>query len=201
MRIAEALGLNYVFLCEFEELHSPLRDISSQGGGVHGNAILSKFDISDPAVIEHSAHPIDWENPRHPLAVKEPRHGRRLTLAATIHTPQGPVLLYTAHLECFCGMLARMQQFSDILSHARQHATQVPHQAILGDLNTLANGVARLSPYYCNDQMRWWTLGWYEAEVWDQVILKCREDASHPKKSNAWAAAAGLPEQVTHSQA
>jgi hypothetical protein len=40
--IAQALGLNYLFLCEFEELHSPLRDPHSQGGGVHGNAILSK---------------------------------------------------------------------------------------------------------------------------------------------------------------
>lgn len=34
MRIAEALGLNYAFLCEFEELHSPLRDASSQGGAL-----------------------------------------------------------------------------------------------------------------------------------------------------------------------
>ena len=32
----------YVFLCEFEELWSPLRDADAQGGGVHGNAILSK---------------------------------------------------------------------------------------------------------------------------------------------------------------
>ncbi len=30
MRIAEELGLNYAFLCEFDELHSPLRDPSSQ---------------------------------------------------------------------------------------------------------------------------------------------------------------------------
>ena len=43
-----------VFLCEFEELHSPLRDASSQGGGVHGNAILSKYDMSDHSVIEHT---------------------------------------------------------------------------------------------------------------------------------------------------
>jgi hypothetical protein len=40
--IAKALGLNYLFVCEFEELHSPLRAAASQGGGVHGNAILSK---------------------------------------------------------------------------------------------------------------------------------------------------------------
>ena len=45
--------MNYVFLCEFEELRSPLRDTSSQGGGVHGNAILSRFDMSDARVIQH----------------------------------------------------------------------------------------------------------------------------------------------------
>ena len=30
--IAEALGMNYTFLCEFEELHSPVRDARSQAG-------------------------------------------------------------------------------------------------------------------------------------------------------------------------
>lgn len=30
---------------------------------------------------------------------KEPRHGKRLTLAATVATPQGPLLVYSAHLE------------------------------------------------------------------------------------------------------
>jgi hypothetical protein len=45
--------MNYVFLCEFEELRSPLRDASSQGGGVHGNGILSRFNMSDARVIQH----------------------------------------------------------------------------------------------------------------------------------------------------
>lgn len=106
VEIASSLGLNYVFLCEFEELHSPLRTAEAQvgtaltvsrlaarkvqvriltrdssllldpaselspamsnnidkataawahtqGGGVHGNAILSKFDISNVRAVEH----------------------------------------------------------------------------------------------------------------------------------------------------
>lgn len=44
-----------------------------QGGGVHGNAILSKFDITDVRAVPHTHHPINWENPTHPLAKKEPR--------------------------------------------------------------------------------------------------------------------------------
>lgn len=34
--------MQYAFLCEFEELWSPVREADAQGGGVHGNAILSK---------------------------------------------------------------------------------------------------------------------------------------------------------------
>ena len=71
-------------------------------------------------------------------------------------------------------MLARMHQISDVLGHSRQHQARIRHQAILGDLNTSANGLARLSPHYCCDRMRWWTLGWFEAEVWDQCIFKCK---------------------------
>ncbi len=37
--------LNYktdIFLCEFEELHHPIREKHVQGGGVHGNGILTR---------------------------------------------------------------------------------------------------------------------------------------------------------------
>ena len=53
VEIAKALHMNYVFLSEFEEIRSPLRSPLEQGGGVHGNAILSKFDFVDVQVISH----------------------------------------------------------------------------------------------------------------------------------------------------
>lgn len=46
--------MNYVFLCEFEELWAPVRDAASQGGGVHGNAILSRWDMSNTRVVHHT---------------------------------------------------------------------------------------------------------------------------------------------------
>ncbi|KAG1678403.1 hypothetical protein FOA52_015170 [Chlamydomonas sp. UWO 241] len=202
MRIATALGLNYVFLCEFEELWSPARKADTQGGGVHGNGILSKFDIGNFEVIEHTNHPVNWEDGSSWPAVvgKEPRHGRRLTLSADVATPQGSLTVYTAHLECFCGMLARMHQFSDILEAARKRSAaaggKALHQCIAGDLNTLGNGVARLSPKYCNDHMRWWTIGYSEAEVWDQVVMSVAEDPSSPEQRNEWAARAGMAPDV-----
>jgi hypothetical protein len=45
------------------------------------------------------------------------------------------------------------------------------HQAILGDLNTMAHGIARLSPHYCCDRMRIWTIGRPEAHFWHHNLL------------------------------
>ena len=42
---------------------------------------------------------MDWEAPTHELAMREPRHGCRAALAATVHTPAGPLLAYCLHLE------------------------------------------------------------------------------------------------------
>lgn len=52
-QIARALGMAYAFLPEFEELRSPLRTPETQGGGLHGNAVLSRFDLVDVRVIPH----------------------------------------------------------------------------------------------------------------------------------------------------
>lgn len=260
--IAEALGLSYAFVCEFEELHSPVRTPETQGGGVHGNAILSKFDIVNVRAVEHTTHPVDWNLPPaaqpHAKARKEPRRGRRLTAAATVLTHQGPLLVYSAHLEVFCGALARMAQLSDIFRDTRQQlqlqqppAEQPPppsnHDpqkqpeqgspaapasassrdpatapapaapaaaasscsastaapttsttplpvaaALMGDLNTMGNGVARLSPHYCTDHMRWGSLGWFEAELLDRRVLAVQD----PEPTNRWAQRQGLPEAV-----
>ena len=43
--IAERLEMNYLFVCEFEEFRSPLRVPHTQGGGFHGNGILSYFSL------------------------------------------------------------------------------------------------------------------------------------------------------------
>lgn len=44
-------------------------------------------------------HPVDWNAPKHALALREPRRGCRAALAATVHTPEGPLLVYNLHLE------------------------------------------------------------------------------------------------------
>jgi endonuclease/exonuclease/phosphatase family metal-dependent hydrolase len=97
VEIAKALKLNYYFISEFEELWSEIRDPRSQGGGVHGNGILTKFDVTEVRSLKHRYHPYNWELDGH--LKKEPRKGERYTLAATIKTPFTPILCYTVHLE------------------------------------------------------------------------------------------------------
>jgi len=45
--IASALSLNYIFVCEFEELHSPLREAHVQGGGVHGRSLVNGGSLAE----------------------------------------------------------------------------------------------------------------------------------------------------------
>jgi endonuclease/exonuclease/phosphatase family metal-dependent hydrolase len=112
---------------------------------------------------------------------REPRAGQRLTLAATVATPAGPLLLYSAHLEVFCGPVGRLQQFADILAHSRAAAADgTALQVIGGDLNTLGHGVARLSPYHCTDHLRWATLGQTEAAFWQANLFDVPEAPDAP---------------------
>ena len=53
--------MSYAFVAEFEETHSPLRTPETQGGGVHGQAILSRYPLSNVRAVVHSHQPVDWE--------------------------------------------------------------------------------------------------------------------------------------------
>jgi hypothetical protein len=79
----------------------------------------------------------------------------------------------------------RVQQFVDILRHARQVRAAGAVPVIMGDLNTMANGVARLSPHYCCDQLRWRTLGVSEACWWNKHIFGV-EGEQHAGSEAAW---------------
>ncbi|KAG2227642.1 hypothetical protein INT45_004683, partial [Circinella minor] len=173
LELCEALGVKGGFVCEFLELESPIRTPRDQGGGIHGNAILSKYDL-DFRVINHRYHGYDWDHNGERLC--EPRKGKRCSLAATINAPGlPPILCYTLHLEVFCGIIARVSSFSEIFQDASQHTKQYPHQLICGDLNTMAHSIARLSSKYANDRYRFLSLGETEASWWDRRLLSFHE--------------------------
>lgn len=177
LEIAQALKMKCAFLVEFEELRSPLRSDDSQGGGVHGNAILSKYDF-EPYVVAHTYHPIDWAVDGSGLG--EPRRGCRAVLAASICIPglSNRVLCYCLHLEVFTGIIGRLKQFRDVLadSHRQRREGRHLYQMILGDLNTMAHSIARLSPNYCRDFLRMWSIGQSEGAFWDRHLFHVLHD-------------------------
>lgn len=81
--------MNYLFGTEFVELRSPLRSAKLQGGGVHGNAILSRYEILEPKSGLFRAQPASWENHK-----EQPRKGGRMWVSAVISTPLGDILAY-----------------------------------------------------------------------------------------------------------
>ena len=169
--IAEALKMTCLFVVEFEELYSRKRNPRTQGGGWHGNAILTRFPITSHHAIPHTHHPVDWE--REGERMGEPRRGQRVTLCAILDVYGRQMAVYTAHLEVFCGILGRIRQFRDILhdSHRLLSDHQIHHQLIFGDLNTMGHGVARFHPRFCRDSLRWRTMGSSEASWWHRHLF------------------------------
>ncbi|RKP05672.1 Endonuclease/exonuclease/phosphatase [Thamnocephalis sphaerospora] len=168
--MAEALQMRAGFVCEFVELESVVRSERDQGGGVHGNAILTRLDAEFRA-LDHAHHPVNWE--REGMALREPRKGRRYTIVAAVdvYPHEAPVLCYSVHLEVFCGISGRVAQFSDVLADASAHRRSHPRQLIFGDLNTMGHSIARLSGKYCRDQYRWRSFGYSEAHWWDRRVF------------------------------
>lgn len=172
-KIAERLKMSYAYVSEFCELYDKVRKEKDQGGGVHGNAIFSKFTIDKEKTIaiKHKYQPVNWE--KEGYSRKEPRKGDRYFIASMIQISKDIYIdVYSIHLEVFCGITGRIEQFSDVPLYAEERKKLVNNndkliQIIGGDLNTMAHGVARFSPKYCgNDWMRLITIGKSEGKWW-----------------------------------
>lgn len=70
----------------------------------------------------------------------------------------------------FTGIIGRTSAFSELFDDAQAH-DDIPHQAIFGDLNTMAHSITRLSPKYARDRYRLLSLGESEASWFDRNVL------------------------------
>jgi endonuclease/exonuclease/phosphatase family metal-dependent hydrolase len=160
--------LNGVFAAEFVEHHSNKRSKRDQGGGVHGQAILTRYDIRSAVCMTHRHQPFDWA--RHGHTLGEPRDGQRAALKATLDTPIGDLLVYNVHFELFCGLTDRIKVLNELFLDSE--SSDSPRlQLICGDFNTLAHSIARLSAKYCKDSYRFRSLGWTEPEFLQSKVL------------------------------
>lgn len=92
-----------------------------QDGGLSGVAILSRFPLRDPQVIEL------------PYRYAVVNSARRIALAATLDTARGPARVIAVHLENRINPSARIRQLQPALDHARSF----PGAVVLGgDMNT-----------------------------------------------------------------
>jgi len=191
--LAFHLSMDLVFTTEFVELNNELRDPGKgEGGGVHGNAILSKFRIVEAWSFVHTCQPFDWQA-RAKLS-GEPRLGGRIALGALIELPWKSIpfmIVYSVHLENFSGAIGRYRQFAEILQDIGTRPKKLAALAgveesscpvvVGGDLNTLVGGWTRLIRSY-NDRLSLAFLGKFEAEYWERALLapSLTADSVHP---------------------
>ncbi|EPY26723.1 hypothetical protein STCU_06112 [Strigomonas culicis] len=96
-----------------------------------------------------------------------------------------PLFLYCCHFEVFCGPLARVRQYADILADARHlvetyaatlpaaataHPPAFPAFVIAGDLNTMMHSIVRCSRTYARDRLTLLSLGETEACWWQRKV-------------------------------
>ena len=166
--LGQALGLDGVFGCEFHEIHSERRNKRTQGGGWHGNAIFSRYKIEKAWLVEHT-QAFDWD--KRGVTIGEPRRGKRYAVGADVCVGTTLVRCYSLHLELFCGIQRRTRQYLEVQHDCLSRAPASDIQLLFGDLNTMGHGVARFHPRYCNDGLRFRTIGQSEARWWDKHIF------------------------------
>jgi endonuclease/exonuclease/phosphatase family metal-dependent hydrolase len=130
--IARRLEMNYVFGREFEELVQG----SKSSPAYHGQAILSKWPISNPRLIRFSKQSNFWQ-PHWFLPRIEPfqeRRGGRIALVAEINVPGSRLVIYDLHLESRGNDELRTSQLREVLSDANCWDTDCP-VIIAGDFN------------------------------------------------------------------
>lgn len=130
--IAQKLRLNYVFGREFVELTQG----SKRNPAWHGQATLSRWQISNPRVIHFQRQSSFWK-PRWFLPRMEPfqeRLGGRIALAAEVEITGVSVVSYNLHLESRANDTLRLSQLEEVVHDARAFDSTHP-LVVAGDLN------------------------------------------------------------------
>lgn len=137
--LAQALGMGYVFGTEFVELGtgdpyetSLFADVPNSGG-LHGNAILSRYPLANVALIPLDAGGLWFMS--QPKNDGQLRIGGRMGIAAQIATPQGPLTLCAVHYESESTPRSRATETRVLLDGLTRTYGQGP-TVIGGDLNT-----------------------------------------------------------------
>jgi endonuclease/exonuclease/phosphatase family metal-dependent hydrolase len=121
--LAAALGMNWVFAGEFQEIGEGTKDRAA----LHGQAILSRYPITDAGVLVFAEQArLRWR-----LNPVQPRRGGRMALRART----GGMLVYSAHLESGGNDTLRRKQLDEMVWNQQREARPAERVVLAGDFN------------------------------------------------------------------
>lgn len=150
--LARLTGMRGIYAIEFLELEAPGRDESQSGGGVTGNAVLTRIE---PKSAFRVALPpaVDWQQgaddtrlpPRTRQSLRsEPRLGARCGLALELRVGQRDLVVCSAHLEDkYGGVAGRWAQYMAAVAECDARGDGSDMRVIAGDFNTFDSQIAR----------------------------------------------------------
>jgi endonuclease/exonuclease/phosphatase family metal-dependent hydrolase len=122
--LADALGMNWVFAGEFQEIGQSRRSVPA----ITGQAVLSRYPIRNASALpfENQAR-LRWR-----LDPLQPRRGGRMALRAE----SGGMLLYNAHIESAKNDRFRRKQVAEVMYDHLLSARETMPVVFAGDFNT-----------------------------------------------------------------
>lgn len=130
--IAQALGMEYAFACEFEELTQG----NHRSPAYHGQATLSRLPLGASRILRFRTQSDFWR-PRWFIPAMHPfqrRLGGRLALINHVEMLERRLVLYNVHLESRGDDELRCRQLSEIFDDVRQCTSDMA-VVIAGDFN------------------------------------------------------------------
>lgn len=176
-RIARSTSMLGLFSVEFFEIQTSYRQKKFAGGGVHGNAILTRilpkryFRIELPVAF-------DWVNPpesKKKIVRCQKRLGTRFALCVEFDYFGRAIIICSTHFEDKDGgMEGRFAQFKSIAETVRGVTSEETISIIAGDFNSLENWITSLTRTYQNSKpLRERRKPWYISECrwWKEYLL------------------------------
>ena len=131
--MARELRMNYVFGIEFQELAQGRPSFPA----FHGQAVLSRFPMSQARLLRFRHQPHNWGPRWKPRwSWLQPRRGGRMALVVEFQLGGRPWVIYNTHLEGKGNETGRALQVREILEDIQAHYPLDTAVIVGGDLNT-----------------------------------------------------------------
>ena len=177
-QIAHSTSMLGFFSVEFFEIQTPSRPKNLAGGGVEGNAILTRvkpkrcFRIELPVTF-------DWVNApesKKKIVRREKRVGARFALCVEFDYFDKSIIICSTHLEDKDGgMGGRFAQFKSLAETIHRTTSEGVISIIAGDFNSLENWITSVTRTYQNSKLNSKSLRnpWYISECrwWKEYLL------------------------------